>query len=761
MIKLSVLKNIVQKVNNAISLEESLNVLVEEVQIAMQTEACTVYMIDKRKSQYVLLATKGLNRKMIKHVRFGLSEGLAGYVGQREEPINLDDASSHERFLYHPDVGEEKYNAFLGVPIIHHKKVLGVLTVQQSEKRKFDEAEEAFLITISAQLAGIFANAESTGDMRELLKSNTEKQKSKDVMFNGIATVPGVGVGNVVVVYPLADLEAVPNRETDSVEEELAVFENALEAVKTDIALLAKKLGNILPNEDLDIFQAYLSLLDSSSLGNEIKEHIMQGQWAQGALRKVIKNYSYQFAAMEDDYLKERAADIQDLGRRLLAHMQAQHPTETIYSENTVLIGEELTPGDLATVPDGCLKGIISIKGSRNSHTAIIARSMKIPTVMGAVGLSLEKIKGSKVVVDGYLGKIYIDPSENLLNNFAKLAAEEEELEQSLERLRTEDAETPDGHRVKLFVNVGLATDAGISLSVGAEGIGLYRTEVPFMTRENFPTEESQRIIYRQLLKTISPFSVTMRTLDIGGDKALPYFPIQEDNPFLGWRGIRVTLDHPEVFLVQVRALLKASHELNNLKILLPMITSVDEVDESKELIDQAYSEILDEGFDIQKPDIGVMIEVPSAVYLAKELAKRVDFVSVGTNDLIQYTLAVDRNNARISSLYQSLHPAVIRSLLKVVNDAHNAGVLASVCGEMAGDPLAVILLLAMGFDSFSMNAVSLPRIKWVIRSFSISNARKILNEVLEMDNAMQIRLHLEQCLVNAGLGGLIRAGNK
>ncbi|NQY42054.1 MAG: phosphoenolpyruvate--protein phosphotransferase, partial [Legionellales bacterium] len=511
--------------------------------------------------------------------------------------------------------------------------------------------------------------------------------------------------------------------------------------------------------EELAIFQAYLSILDSSSLGDEVREQIREGNWAQGSLRKVVKKYTYQFASMDDEYLKERAADVKDLGRRILSHLQALQPKEIEYPEDTILLGEEITPGDIANVPEGRLKGVVSVKGSTNSHTAIIAKSMKLPTVMGIKGVSFDKIKNANIVVDGYLGKIYISPSQSLLDNFAKLSLEEQELDQSLEQLRTKSAETPDGHRVQLCVNVGLAADAGMSLSVGAEGIGLYRTEVPFMSRDSFPTEEEQRIIYRQLLNTISPKSVTMRTLDIGGDKSLPYFPIIEDNPFLGWRGIRVTLDHPEVFLIQIRALLKASIELDNLKILLPMISSIEEVEESLSLINQAYSELIEEKFNVVQPSIGVMIEVPSAVYLSKEIAKRVDFLSVGTNDLVQYLLAVDRNNSRIASCYQSLHPSVIRALIQIVNAAHGEGKTVSICGEMASDPLAVILLLAMGFDTLSMNAVSLPRIKWVIRSFSMSSARKILNEVLELENFSDIRLLLEQHLVSVGLGGLIRAG--
>jgi phosphotransferase system, enzyme I, PtsP len=308
-------------------------------------------------------------------------------------------------------------------------------------------------------------------------------------------------------------------------------------------------------------------------------------------------------------------------------------------------------------------------------------------------------------------------------------------------------------------VNTGLAMDAGLSMSVGAEGVGLYRSEIPFMSRDRFPSEDEQYIIYRQILKAFAPRMVTMRTLDIGGDKVLPYFPVEEDNPYLGWRGIRVTLDHPDVFLLQVRAMMRANEELNNLRIMLPMVTSLSEVDEASFLIDKAYAELLEEGCKIAKPQLGVMIEVPSAVYLARDLAKRVDFLSVGSNDLTQYLLAVDRNNARVADIYDALHPAMLQTLLKIVEGGHAAGVEVSICGEMASDPLAVILLLAMGFDTLSMNSTSLPRIKWIVRSTSIAKARKVLAEVLELEHPSEIRLHLQKVLEDEGLGSLIRAG--
>jgi phosphotransferase system enzyme I (PtsP) len=331
-------------------------------------------------------------------------------------------------------------------------------------------------------------------------------------------------------------------------------------------------------------------------------------------------------------------------------------------------------------------------------------------------------------------------------------------LSQDLEALKDLPCVTTDGHRLPLWVNTGLQADIIRSIDRGAEGVGLYRTEVPFLLRERFPSEEEQRQIYRSQLEAFAPMPVTMRTLDVGGDKSLSYFPIEEDNPFLGWRGIRVTLDHPEIFLVQVRAMMKANVGLGNLRIMLPMISSVPELDEALELIYRAHDELEDElDVELVLPKIGVMVEVPAAVYQARALAKRVDFLSVGCNDLTQYLLAVDRNNARVADMYQAYHPAVLQALQKVVDDGHTEGRNVGICGELAGDPAAAILLMAMGYDVLSMNAANLPKVKSVIRNIAMSRGKEILQHAMGMDSAYDVREFMEQVLVEAGGQRVVR----
>jgi phosphotransferase system enzyme I (PtsP) len=377
---------------------------------------------------------------------------------------------------------------------------------------------------------------------------------------------------------------------------------------------------------------------------------------------------------------------------------------------------------------------------------------MGVPTVMGAVDLPYTKLQDRELVIDGYNGTVHLNPLPEVKRRFQDVVDEDRALSRDLESLRDEPCETLDGHRMPLWVNTGLMADVARSLEQGAEGVGLYRTEIPFLLRDRFPSEEEQRQIYRNQLEAFAPKPVTMRTLDIGGDKALPYFPIEEDNPFLGWRGIRVTLDHPEIFLAQIRAMLKANDGLGNLRIMLPMVCNIEELEEALDLIHRSHREIQQEGLQGELPPIGVMVEVPSAVYQARAMAKRVSFMSVGSNDLTQYLLAVDRNNARVADLYHSLHPAVLEALAAVVAASKAENIPIGICGELAGDPEGAVLLLAMGYDVLSMNATSLPKVKKALRNVNLGEAKELLNEVMQMDKASAIHKRMELFLSEHGM---------
>ena len=752
---LAELRIIVQRVNSASNLLTALDIIVSCVRETLKTQVCSVYLYDSDIDGYMLMASQGLKEQAVRQVSLQADEGLIGLVAKNAEPLNLKDASTHPSYFYLKETGEEIFNAFLGVPIIHHRKVLGVLVVQNEEVRRFDEGEEAFLVTLSAQLAGVIAHAEATGAMAGLSPSG---QKLTDTVFQGISGSPGVAIGDAVVVFPQADLSQVPERQVNDIEMEIEFFQECLKSVQQDMTTLGSKLGNKIAEEELQLFNVYARMLDDDVLGSEVIERIRLGSWAQGALAFVARKHIRAFEAIEDDYLRDRSADIKDLFSRVLLYLQKKKPFTPKYANNAILVSNELTPSMIADVPLSNLKGLVSIKGAGNSHVAILARTMGIPTVMGVTDLPLHLVDGKKIVLDGNKGNVISNPTELLLKDYTEAIIEQDQFIAGLEDLKDFPCETKDKHKVHLWINTGLMSDTIHSVDRCVEGVGLFRTEVPFILSERFPSEKEQTLIYRQQLESFAPNLVTMRTLDVGGDKDLPYFPIKEANPFLGWRGIRVTLDHPEIFISQIRAMLRASYKLENLQIMLPMISNVGEVNAAIELIKRAHRELRQEGLSIKFPPIGVMIELPAAVYQARALANLVDFISVGSNDLTQYLLAVDRNNPRVAALYSAFHPAVLGALNYIVKEVKLEGKPISICGEMAGDPGAAVLLMAMGFDILSMNSAALLKVKSVIRSITYLSARDLLDSVLEMDDMHGVRKEVDLMLYNSGVDRVLRS---
>jgi phosphotransferase system enzyme I (PtsP) len=718
---------------------------------------CTIYLHDKGTQKLIFRATEGLNSEKVGQFGLGFDEGLVGWVATREEPLNLDDASAHPQFQRVEGLGEEPFNAFLGAPIVHQRDLLGVLVVQQGDHRRFSEDEEAFLITVSAQLAGLIAHAELAGAIGQT--AAVAQTSDSGARLSGVAACSGIGIGTAAWISPHADLQTVPSREAADRRVELKAFRDALASVRADIRQVAENLENELGPEDRALFGVYLSILDDSTLGGEVATLIKAGEWAQGALSQVMLRHIRHFERMEHSYLRERAVDVRDLGTRVLGYLQDANRQAVDYPDATVLVAEELTASALGEIPRDKLVGIVSMRGSANSHTAILARAMGIPAVVGVEDLPLKRLPDQQLVVDGYNGRIYVNPHPDLLTRFEGLLAEDEALFEELAPLAQQPAATSDGASVPLWVNTGVAADVHRALEFGAEGVGLYRTEVSFLLRDRFPSEEEQRQLYREQLEALHPSPVTMRTLDIGGDKALPYFPIEESNPFLGWRGIRVTLDHPEIFLTQVRAMLKANEGLNNLRILLPMVTAIDELRSARQLILRCHAEVMSEGFTALLPPIGVMIEVPAAVYLAGPLAEEADFLSVGSNDLTQYLLAVDRGNARVADLYQALHPAVLAALADIIEAAHGQNKSVSICGELAGDPRAAPLLVAMGFDQLSMNAGSLSVIKRVLSAFSRAELEVLLSALRPLRSSQEVVATLDRALSERGLDIFLRRG--
>ncbi|MCW8998908.1 MAG: phosphoenolpyruvate--protein phosphotransferase, partial [Kangiellaceae bacterium] len=548
------------------------------------------------------------------------------------------------------------------------------------------------------------------------------------------------------------------------IEAELKKLGSAVKSTHRQLEKMSRRMRGKVSEQELSLFDAYQQILGSKGLGAEVEEVIRQGFWAATALRKVIQKHLNEFKLMQDPYLRERANDIEDLANRVLAQLLKSSYKPQKIEAGTIVVAENFTAAMLAELSGNDVVGIVSVKGSSTSHAAILAKALGVPAIMGLEACPLTRVDGKELILDGYNGQLYVAPNQTLVNQYQTLLEEDRQLNEELSKEDNLPCLTKDGCKISLMINSSLGTDSARARKTGADGIGLYRTEIPFMQLEQFPSEDVQACIYRDLLHEFNDLPVTIRTLDIGGDKQLDYFPIIEDNPFLGWRGIRVTLDHPEIFLVQLRAIFKASEGFGALKLALPMVATVEELDESLRLIQQAFEEVSEElaliGKQIKRPKIGLILEIPATVFLLKNFASKVDFISVGTNDLIQYMMAVDRNNIRVKSLYSHFQPAVLGVLQQIANEAEALNIPLQICGEMAADPLASLLLVGMGFTELSMNIGSLARVKRAVSRFDLVELQQLAEEVRDFSTEAKVKDHLLKVMEQRGLGGLVRAGN-
>lgn len=746
---LSQLRDIVEHVSKVEDVHAALEILVQQTCAAMNTECCTIYLANEDKQRLELMATQGLTFKG-DTIHIGFDEGLVGLVKRTAEPINLAEAANHPAFKFFPELGEDVYHSFLGTPIIHRKQVLGVLVIQQKTSRQFSEMEESFLVTLSAQIAVLIAHATAQG--------HGFFDDNKTQVIKGIGASSGVAIGPIWWDNTQPDLNNVFPASTLDVVREHEILSVAIEDALADFKRMRKKLDHELNKDALAIFDLFTHLLNDPMLRNDLKAQIQKGDRADWALRQVVESYANRFAKMSDVYMRERAQDVKELGQRLLFFLHNTEQPLHEFSEPVILVVRELTASILASVPKEQLLAVVSLEGAANSHAAILSRAMGIPAVMG-VNTNPERLSGKLGIVDGYSGEIFPDPSNELLLEYRELVTEESELSHMVEQTVNLEASTQDGKRIQVMLNAGLSADTSISINKDVDGVGLYRTEISFLLQQQFPSEEEQVQQYRSVLASYPTKRVVMRTLDIGGDKALPYLPIDEDNPFLGWRGIRFTLDHPDIFLIQLRAMLRASIGLNNLSILLPMVSSVQELDGAIDLIDQAFYEVSEQYPQLEKPQIGVMIEVPSMLYLLPFMAHKMDFVSVGTNDLTQYLLAVDRNNAQVADIYETLHPSVLAAMKHIFEtcQAHNLPVC--ICGELAGDPIGALLLVGLGYDALSMNTSNVAKVKYLLRQCSLKELQQLADRALIQPYGETIYNQMRDYFEDKGLAGFIRAG--
>ena len=719
--------------------------IVDGIQREMAVDVCSLYLANDE-GDMALVASHGLGQAAVGRAIITSGTGLVGFVATTRQPVNVTEPADHPAFHYVSGSLEERFRSFCGVPLVRAGQVVGVLVVQTQESRKLTEDEQAFLVTLSTQLAIIVA---TWRDWEE-----TDGRAAR--VYAGIKGAQGVGIGTVLLCDGL-ELSSVVDAPCVDSEAELSAWRQLIEQVQAEIRAEQAALGDSLSNEVAGIFDAYLMLLADPALSAGVEQGITEGRDLPSALKAVIHHYAELFLAMEDPYLRARHEDIGHLGNRLYSTWRKGHlpaPGE-VKGRAIVLVGNQISISDIAGLPREKLVGIACIEGSSLSHTAVLANALGIPAVMG-LGEIKGLLNGAPIVVDGNSASVILNPEPAVMAEYRKYASSQRQLHDQLETLRDQPATTTDGQKITLYANSGLIADIAPGLQTGAEGLGLYRTEIPFMISETFPSEDEQYQLYSQVMDAYRGKPVHMRILDVGADKPLPYFPIREENPALGWRGIRFCLDNTALLITQLRAMLRAASATKNLRILLPMVSAAAELVDFHRILDDTVAQLAAEGHDLDRPEVGIMVEVPAAISQLGKWQPYIDFISIGSNDLSQYVIAVDRNNPRVASAYDHLHPSVLHEVGRIVDQARELDLPVSLCGEMASDPGAVVLLLGMGLRTLSMSSAQLPRIKWVIRAVDTEDAERLSQRAAELLNSREIRELVNIYLTGLKLPGLV-----
>jgi len=780
---LDILEDISTLISHSHDLQETLESIVATVADRMETEVCSIYILDRDKNRLTLRATMGLDPESVGKVSMGTSEGLTGLVIERMKPVMVADTLAHPRYKYFPETHEEHFHSFLGVPLIERKMPLGVLVVQTSRRREFSRDEIRLLTTISAQAASIIVQARLAESLltkeqeRETLQkrmndamrklrsyegSRRETTKSKQHWrgrLSGLAASPGFGRGRAFVLEPRMDLSAIKKRKARNPEREMERFRGAVERGIEQINIVKNRMQQLISKEESAIFDVYRLILEDPAIIHQIESQILhEGYVAEYAVKVVFELYLESIAHIEDNYLRERSTDVKDAAQRLLENLSGMPGQQYDVPDDAVLVAEDLSPADLSMLEGDKFRGIALATGGVTSHASILAKSFEIPTVVAVQELMESVHQGDMLIIDGNAGSIHVNPNGEVIREYDRLERDYAELNRELGALKNLPAETTDGHRVSLYANIGLLSDVAFAQLHGAQGVGLYRTEIPFLSHRDFPSEEEQYSLYCKVVEGMAGKPVTIRTLDIGADKYPSYMRsvAAEPNPFLGWRSIRISLEVEEIFKTQLRAILRAG-DLGRVRMLIPMISSLEEIQKVKEILAEAKNELERENtpYDRQM-ELGIMVEVPAAVQLAERFLREVDFLSIGTNDLIQYILAVDRSNRKVASLYEPLHPAVLAALSTTIETGKREGKRVGMCGEMAGDPLCALLLLGMGLEEFSMGSLYIPVIKQAVRSISYQSAKTAAEIVLKMDTMGEIKRYLFEQMRDLGMVELL-----
>ena len=736
----------------------------------LDADVCSVYLTEPEGQRLTLRATQGLASESVGRIQLAVGEGLVGLVAKTGAPLAVQQAREHPSFKFFPESGEDRFASLMAAPLVVRDVTIGVLVVQTVNPRHFGAADVEVLQTCGQLLAPVVLNARllelvaGSDDERgrfvdEMARAgvpvadDAAPRQETNVELRGTGAATGIAIGPIYLLEDPLDLARVEYTPSATIEQERADLLRSIAEARRELDEVIAEVGENFGPEFASVFNTHVQILEDNGFLQRLERAVAETGDACQSVRTVVDDYRKLFSRIEDPYFRERGDDIEDVGRRVVAKLLGVRHHNVALAPGSVVVTSLILPAHFTMLEMDKVAALVAEHGGATSHGAIFARTLEIPSVTGVEGLMEIARPGEMAIVDGTSGRIYLAPDEALLAEYRRAQQRFEVAVGHLDALRHRPAETRDGRRVLLSANVGLLADLRLVDNPGSEGIGLFRTELLALAHRGAPPEDEQEILYERVARAISPRHVTIRTLDLGGDKAVPNLGLEaEENPQLGCRSVRLTMRHEDLMRAQLRAILRAS-AIGNVRLLLPMISSLDELREVRRLVHATQDELAHRGyaFDPEIP-IGIMIEVPSAALIADALARECDFFSIGTNDLTQYTLAVDRGNEAIAHLFRPLHPAVLTLIDSSVRAAERAGIPVSVCGEMASNALAVPLLVGLGIGELSGTPRAVPVVKEIVRALDSGEVAADAREALAAGTVAEVEAIACRRLEKAGL---------
>jgi phosphotransferase system enzyme I (PtsP) len=740
---------VAQTMQESSSTRPALEAVVKLISEKMDVDVCSIYLYQNESNRLRLAASEGLNRERLSDVTMSPGEGLTGYVFSRGEIVNIANPSEDKRNKYFPALGEDRLKNFLGIPIPPASKWgAGVMTLQSTEGAPFPAMVEDLAYTLAAQLGTLLENRSLRSVTPTPVMAEPDPPKEAPPFVRAQVAVGGIADGRTVILNTHQIWDTIIFSECEDPRIELQLLHKALELARQESEWLKKRAGELFAELDARIFEAHELMLRDEHYIGLIESHIRENLAAPFAVKLATRELVKSMTDTGNALLTSRAADLRDVGLRILNALGEAKQSRTAHNDSeggNIVAAVELLPSDLIYLSTRKILGILCETGGLTSHAAILARSLGIPCFMGIPGLTSYLRNNTRVIMDGNSGLIYIDPDAHVQREYSRLL---EDLGTRMLAVPSFESVTRDGERIRLSGNLSLISDLELMDQYGIEGVGLYRSEFFFMIRSSFPDEETQFEIYRRVLERCGPHGATFRLLDVGGDKPLKYFDWgKEENPSLGWRSIRMLLSRPDILRPHLRALLRTA-QLGEFRLVIPMLSLITEFRALKAQIQDVLKELESEmGRPLRMPPVGAMIEIPSAMMQIRDFAQEADFLSIGTNDLIQYLFAIDRGNERVASYYQLFHPALIQALMRISAAARDAGKAVTVCGEMASDPQALPIFLALGITHLSIAPAAADAIRMALRNLSVKDCRKLLGKISGLHTSDQVKAEIEAFL--------------